>query len=79
MTERASGAINRRQILQLGATGALTGLLAACTSTETPSGSSTSAGPADATGGSAVPSADPEWTTPTTTATRSCMPAIASA
>ena len=74
MTERASGAINRRQILQLGATGALTGLLAACTSTETPSGSSTSAGPADATGGSAVPSADPEWTTPTTTAAPTMVP-----
>jgi FAD/FMN-containing dehydrogenase len=74
VTERASGAINRRQILQLGATGALTGLLAACTSTETPSGSSTSAGPADATGGSAVPSADPEWTTPTTTAAPTMVP-----
>lgn len=75
------GALSRRQALQVGAGAAVTGLLAACTSTDTPAATSgpTSTGgagvsnsgstPSSAPPGSVTPSADPEWVpgTPLTT------------
>lgn len=78
MTDQASGSISRRRILQLGAAGAVTGLLAACTGTEAPSAASTGAGPTGSapggTGGNVVPSGDPEWRTPTAPAATTTVP-----
>lgn len=72
--DRPTGPLSRRRALQLGAAGAVTGLLAACTSTDvssgattsaTPGAGSTGAAPTPATGAGGGPSADPEWPTPT--------------
>ena len=73
--ENTTGTVTRRRMLQLGAAGAVTGLLAACTGTETSSAASTGAGGSGApSSGGAAPSGDPEWRTPTATSAATPIP-----